>query len=142
VGIVRIAKIILALIVAASLSACHAVQVNQERASLMPDSVAREIVVRYTSEEWLKSPWFYRFDQGICGTSKNYLPLNSIKSAGFFGIINRQYSLVANTNGGIIPFAGALGDCGKSGLLIIPSINTSVEAEEFTEALIALGVHR
>ena len=137
----KITKMIAALVLTTSLSACEAVQVNPERASLMPDVVARAIIVKYTSEEWLKSPWFYRLDQGICGTSKNYLPLSSVKSAKFFGVINRQYGLVANTNGGIIPLAGALGDCAKSGQLIIPSITTAGQAEAFTEALIALGVH-
>ena len=137
----RITKVIAALVVIASLSACGIVQVNQERASLMPDSAARAIIVKYTGDEWLKSPWFYRLDQFICGTSRNYLPLSSIKQARFIGVIDRPYTLVANTNGGIIKLGGAFGDCAKSGIFIIPLIKTWAEAEEFSEALIALGVH-
>lgn len=107
-------------------SACE-ISASREKSSLMPASVANEILKKYGMDQW--ALWPYVYTEGpLCSGDKLYIRLSDLSGArlGLLGF--RVY-----TKGGPV-FFGCSG-----GSVYFTSVKTREDANEVTDALAALG---
>lgn len=115
--------------VALSLAACQA-EVNERRASLMPEPVARQIVAKYMGEAWLNAP--HVFDNPtFCGRRRMDVTIARIDYAAWSP--GEGFHIAAH---GRQRFRW---DCGIGGVYDVPTVKTEPEANELADALVSLG---
>ena len=78
------------------LSGCTTAHViDTQRARLMPESIAKQVVEKNIGREWLKQPYLWK--EALCGGDRLNITLDKIDSARYFAS-QEQLVLVASRN--------------------------------------------
>jgi len=132
----QLRRMICIFIIPLILSGCASVVlVDRSNALVMPDHVARKILAKHFGEEWAKSPYLEPMTHPLlfCNLKKVSVNFSEIKVAVFYPFAER-YTLT-DGNQGVHQF-----DCGYDAKRLTIKVSNDADAQQITEALIALGM--